>query len=229
MKCGIVVFPGSNCDRDSFYILKDTFGLKTEWIWHKDLQLDGFDLVVLPGGFSYGDYLRPGAIARFSPVMKAVVDYAKFGGRLLGICNGFQVLVESGLLPGVLMRNQSQTFICKPVHVRVENNQTPFTNHCKPQAVLKIPIAHADGNYFAEPNILKRLENNGQIVFRYCNEEGEIIEDANPNGSVANIAGITNETRTVLGMMPHPERFADPLWPETDGQKIFQSLIQSLS
>ena len=229
MKCGIVVFPGSNCDRDNFHILNDIFHLNTKWIWHKDLELQGYDLIVLPGGFSYGDYLRPGAIARFSPVMKAVVSYAKSGGRLLGICNGFQILLESGLLPGVLMRNRTQTFVCKPIHVRVENNQTPFTKSCQPRAVLKIPIAHADGNYFAEPEVLKNLEDNEQIIFRYCNEGGEITEASNPNGSIANIAGIANESRTVLGMMPHPERCADPLWAYADGQTIFQSLIQSLS
>tara|TARA_B100000686_G_scaffold320890_1_gene373022 strand:- start:801 stop:1490 length:690 start_codon:yes stop_codon:yes gene_type:complete len=229
MKCGIVVFPGSNCDLDSFHILHDIFCLKTKWIWHKDNDLGDCDLVVLPGGFSYGDYLRPGAISRFSPVMKAVVEHARSGKLLLGICNGFQILVESGLLPGSLIRNRNQTFVCKPVRLRVENNDTPFTKLCEPQEELTIPIAHADGNFFIEPDSLQRLEENSQVVFRYCSIEGVIEEEANPNGSVGNIAGIVNENRNVLGMMPHPERCADPLWPNVDGQTIFKSLIQSFS
>ena len=229
MKCGIVVFPGSNCDRDSFHVLKEVFGLKTRWIWHKDSEVGDCDLVVLPGGFSYGDYLRPGAISRISPVMKSVSEHAKSGKLLLGICNGFQILVESGLLPGSLMRNRSQTFICKSVRLRVENNKTPFTNQCKPNQELNVPIAHADGNFFIQTDRLKRLEDNGQIIFRYCAEGGEIMDEVNPNGSISNIAGITNQTGNVLGMMPHPERCADPLWQNTDGRLIFQSLIQSLS
>lgn len=227
MKCGIVVFPGSNCDHDCYHILKHIFGLDAQWVWHKDEVLNNFDLVVLPGGFSYGDYLRPGAIARFSPIMKAVTEYANRGGRVLGICNGFQILVEAGLLPGALMRNQSQKFICKTVFVRVENSDTPFTNQCGKQTVLKVPIAHADGRYFVDADILKRMTDNGQIVMRYCGPSGEVSESINPNGSVGSIAGVVNEKKNVMGMMPHPERCADPLWPNLDGQRIFKSLIHS--
>lgn len=229
MKCGIVVFPGSNCDHDCYHILKHVFGLDTSWIWHKDEALGNFDLVVLPGGFSYGDYLRSGAIARFSPIMKAVIDYANRGGRVLGICNGFQILVEAGLLPGALMRNRSQKFICKTVFVRVENTHTSFTNQCAEQPVLKIPIAHADGNYFVDSDNLKRMKDQSQIILRYCGANGEISDETNPNGSMENIAGVANEKKNVMGMMPHPERCADPLWPNLDGQHIFKSLIHSAS
>ncbi len=227
MKCGIVVFPGSNCDHDCYHILKHVLQLDTQWIWHKDETLDTFDFIVLPGGFSYGDYLRPGAIARFSPIMKSVIDYANRGGRLLGICNGFQILVESGLLPGVLMDNAGQKFICKNLTLRVDNNQTPFTSQCRPGEVLKIPINHGQGRYYADDETLKRLVDNDQIVFRYCDAEGNTPETANPNGSLDHIAGIANQAKNVMGMMPHPERCADPLWPEVDGQTIFNSLIQS--
>lgn len=227
MKCGVLVFPGSNCDHDCYHILKHVFGLDTRWIWHKDESLDGLDLVVLPGGFSYGDYLRAGAIARFSPVMKAVTKYAERGGRVLGICNGFQILAEAGLLPGALMRNRSQKFICRSVSVRVENAGTPFTAQCGEKAVLKIPIAHADGNYYVDSEKLKRMNDNGQVVLRYCGPDGEVSGAANPNGSLENIAGVVNEKKNVMGMMPHPERCADPLWPDLDGQLIFKSLIHS--
>ncbi len=227
MKCGIVVFPGSNCDHDCYHILKHVLQLDTQWIWHKDETLDTFDFIVLPGGFSYGDYLRPGAIARFSPIMKSVIDYANRGGRLLGICNGFQILVESGLLPGVLMDNAGQKFICKNLTLRVDNNQTPFTSQCTAGEVLKIPINHGQGRYYADDETLKRLVDNDQIVFRYCDAEGNTPETANPNGSLDHIAGVANQAKNVMGMMPHPERCADPLWPEVDGQTIFNSLIQS--
>lgn len=227
MKCGIVVFPGSNCDHDCYHILKHVLQLDTQWIWHKDETLDTFDFIVLPGGFSYGDYLRPGAIARFSPIMKSVIAYANQGGRLLGICNGFQILVESGLLPGVLMDNAGQKFICKNLTLRVDNNQTPFTSQCRPGEVLKIPINHGQGRYYADDETLKRLVDNDQIVFRYCDAEGNTPETANPNGSLDHIAGVANQAKNVMGMMPHPERCADPLWPEVDGQTIFNSLIQS--
>ena len=227
MKCGIVVFPGSNCDHDCYHILKHVLQLDTQWIWHKDEALDTFDFIVLPGGFSYGDYLRPGAIARFSPIMKSVIDFANRGGRVLGICNGFQILVESGLLPGVLMDNEGQRFICKNLTLRVDNNNTPFTSQCAPGAVLKIPINHGQGRYFADEETLKQLEDNGQIIFRYCDEAGKTPETANPNGSIDHIAGVANANKNVMGMMPHPERCADPLWPEVDGQTIFNSLIQS--
>ncbi len=228
MKCGIVVFPGSNCDRDSFHILKEILGLDTEWIWHKENSLKKFDLIILPGGFSYGDYLRPGAISKFSPIMKSIIKYAEDGGKLLGICNGFQILVECGLLPGVLMRNFSHSFICDTVPVRLENDQTPFTSNSSKGAVLKLPIAHADGRYFADEDTIKELNENDQIVLRYCDSSGVVSDENNPNGSLTNIAGIVNKTKNVCGMMPHPERQADPLWPNTDGQVIFRSLIQSI-
>jgi phosphoribosylformylglycinamidine synthase len=228
MKCGVVVFPGSNCDHDCYHILKHIFELDTQWIWHKDnADLDAFDFVVLPGGFSYGDYLRAGAISQFSPVMKAVVRYANKGGKVLGICNGFQILVESGLLPGALMQNRSQKFICKPVFTRVETADTPFTSQCRQQPVLKIPIAHHGGRYFVPPETLKAMKDNQQIVLRYCEPKGTVSDASNPNGSIENIAGVANEQKNVLGMMPHPERSADPLWPDRDGQLIFKSLIQS--
>ncbi|MDH3257593.1 MAG: phosphoribosylformylglycinamidine synthase subunit PurQ [Nitrospinota bacterium] len=227
MKCGIVVFPGSNCDHDCYHILKHILELDTHWIWHKDEALNSFDFIVLPGGFSYGDYLRPGAIARFSPIMKSVIDYANQGGRVLGICNGFQILVESGLLPGVLMDNAGQRFICKNLTIRVENNDTPFTSQCKAGDVLQIPINHGQGRYFTDDDTLKRMKDNGQVIFRYCDAEGNTPDAANPNGSLDHIAGVINESRNVMGMMPHPERCADPLWPNVDGQLIFKSLIES--
>jgi len=227
MKCGIVVFPGSNCDHDCYHILKHVLQLETDWIWHKDEALNAYDFIVLPGGFSYGDYLRPGAIARFSPIMKSVIDYANQGGRVLGICNGFQILVESGLLPGVLMDNEGQRFICKNLTLRVENNDTPFTSQCKVGDVLQIPINHGQGRYFADDDTLKRMADNDQVLFRYCDAGGNTSDAANPNGSLDNIAGIANAAKNVMGMMPHPERCADPLWPNVDGQLIFKSLIES--
>ncbi len=227
MKCGVVVFPGSNCDHDSYHVLKHVYGLDTQWIWHKDQTLEPFDLILLPGGFSYGDYLRPGAIARFSPIMKSVIKFANDGGRVLGICNGFQILVESGLLPGALRRNASQKFICKYVHLRVESNQTPYTSQCEKNAVLKMPVAHADGGYFVEPEVLQALEDQDRIVLRYSDASGQSDATTNPNGSVGHIAGVTNAKKNVLGLMPHPERCADPLWPDRDGRYIFDSLIQS--
>lgn len=228
MNCGVVVFPGSNCDHDCFHILKHVFKLRTEWIWHKgDTDLSRFDLIVLPGGFSYGDYLRAGAIARFSTVMKEVTRFAESGGKVLGICNGFQILVESGLLPGALIQNSTQKFICKAVSVRVETVQTPFTGQCAEQSVLKIPIAHHQGSYFIDPDGLRQIEDKGQVVFRYCGPAGEVTDEFNPNGSVGNIAGIINEGGNVMGMMPHPERSADPAWPDLDGQLIFKSIIHS--
>lgn len=227
MKCGIVVFPGSNCDHDCYHILKHVLQLDTHWIWHKDEALNSFDFIVLPGGFSYGDYLRPGAIARFSPIMKSVIDYANQGGRVLGICNGFQILVESGLLPGVLMDNAGQRFICKDLTLRVENGDTPFTSQCKAGDVLQIPINHGQGRYFTDNDTLQRMKDNGQVLFRYCDAAGKTSDEANPNGSLDHIAGIANEAKNVMGMMPHPERCADPLWPNVDGQMIFKSLIES--
>lgn len=228
MKCGVVVFPGSNCDHDFYHILKHIFKLDTEWIWHKETQLGQFDLVVLPGGFSYGDYLRAGAIAKFSPIMKAVVNFANNGGRVIGICNGFQILLESGLLPGALMHNASQKFICKFVNLRVENSESIYTNNCESKSVLNIPVAHGDGSYFTDADTLQRLNDNDQILFRYSGQYGEVDNENNPNGSVDNIAGIMNENGNVMGMMPHPERAADPAWSQLDGQRIFQSMINSI-
>jgi len=229
MKCGVVVFPGSNCDHDCFHILKHVFKFDTEWIWHKGaVDLSRFDLIVLPGGYSYGDYLRAGAIAQFSSVMKEVVRFANSGRMVLGICNGFQVLVESGLLPGALIQNHTQKFVCKTVSIRVENVSTPFSCECVGKAVLDIPIAHHQGSYFIGSDGLHQLVDNQQIVFRYSGPEGEVTDQYNPNGSVDNIAGIVNEDKNVMGLMPHPERCADPAWPNLDGQLIFKSIIYSL-
>ncbi len=226
VKFGVVVFPGSNCDHDAYYACKKIMRQDAVFLWHKNTDLQSVDVVILPGGFSYGDYLRCGAIARFSPIMKEVVRFANAGGTVVGICNGFQILVEAGLLPGVLLRNASLQFVCKYVNVRVENVATRFTGTCRPGEVLAIPIAHGDGNYFVDDETLARLEANRQVVFRYTTEAGEITGDANPNGSLANIAGIVNENGNVLGMMPHPERAVDPLLHHSDGQRIFQSIIE---
>jgi phosphoribosylformylglycinamidine synthase subunit PurQ / glutaminase len=227
VKIGVVVFPGSNCDHDAQYVAETILGQDTRLIWHKEGSLGDVDVVILPGGFSYGDYLRCGAIARFSPVMKDVVRFANNGGLVIGICNGFQVLTEAGLLPGVLLRNKSLLFICKYLHLRVENANTKFTNTCTPGEVLEIPIAHGEGNYFTDPETLERLEDNRQIVFRYCDPTGQLTDEANPNGSINSIAGIINESGNVLGMMPHPERASDPVLGHTDGKKIFDSIIKS--
>ena len=228
LRFGIVVFPGSNCDHDSQYVAETILGQEARLIWHKESSLGDVDLVILPGGFSYGDYLRCGALARFSPIMKDVVRFANNGGPVFGICNGFQILVEAGLLPGVLLRNQSLKFVCKQVHLKVENSDTLFTSRCAKGEVLEIPIAHGDGNYFADDDTLNRLEDRNQIVFRYCDPAGRITEEANPNGSLGNIAGIINEAGNILGMMPHPERASDPALHHTDGRKLFDSIIESL-
>jgi phosphoribosylformylglycinamidine synthase subunit PurQ / glutaminase len=226
VKFGVVVFPGSNCDHDAYFAAKKVLGQDAEFLWHKDADLKGADVIVLPGGFSYGDYLRCGAIARFSPVMKEVVRFANQGGTVIGICNGFQVLLESGLLPGVLLRNDSLRFVCKYVDIRVENADTRFTSRCKEGEVLAIPVAHGDGNYFTDAESLKKLEDQRQVVFRYCEPDGTVSPASNPNGSIANIAGIMNEAGNVLGMMPHPERASDPVLGYTDGQKILASIIE---
>lgn len=228
MKFGIVVFPGSNCDHDCYHVVKHVLGQEAEYIWHKEKEINGFDCLILPGGFSYGDYLRTGAIAKFSPVMNSVREFAERGGLVIGICNGFQILVESGLLPGVLMRNRGLKFICENSYIRVERSNTPFTRLYKEGEVVKIPIAHADGNYFADDETLKRIQDNGQIVFRYCDAGGNITDDANPNGSLLNIAGICNEKRNVLGMMPHPERCAEDILGNTDGKRVFESILKAL-
>jgi phosphoribosylformylglycinamidine synthase len=228
LKFGIVVFPGSNCDHDAHYAAGTILQQEARLIWHKESSLGDVDVVILPGGFSYGDYLRCGAIARFSPIMKDVVRFAENGGTVLGICNGFQILTEAGLLPGVLLRNSSLKFVCKYVYIRVENAETRFTSRCHTGEVLRIPIAHGDGNYFVDADTLQRLEDNRQIVFRYSEKDGRKTEGANPNGAVSNIAGVINQAGNVLGMMPHPERASDPLLGSTDGRKIFDSLVESL-
>jgi phosphoribosylformylglycinamidine synthase len=226
-KFGVVVFPGSNCDHDAYYILKQILDQDARFLWHKDTSLDGSEVVILPGGFSYGDYLRCGAIARFSPIMKEVVAFARDGGIVIGICNGFQILCEAGLLPGALLRNECLTFVCKFVDLRVENNNSIFTNECNLGEVLRIPIAHGEGNYFVDDATLQQLKRNGQILFRYCDRNGSITPASNPNGSIANIAGIMNKEGNVMGLMPHPERAADPILGHTDGQKILKSVIKS--
>ncbi len=228
MKFGVVVLPGSNCDHDCYYVAKHVLGQDAEFLWHKDRDLKGSDCVIIPGGFSYGDYLRPGAIGKFSPIMQEIIRFAENGGLVLGICNGFQVLTEAGLLPGVLMRNSSLRFICDYVYLRAENNVIPFTTEYRRGEVLRMPIAHNDGNYFVDDETLKRLEENGQIVFRYCSEEGEITPESNPNGAVSNIAGVCNKEGNVLGMMPHPERCCEEILGGMDGRGVFISIIKSL-
>jgi phosphoribosylformylglycinamidine synthase I len=226
-KFGVVVFPGSNCDRDAHYVLSEIFQQDTRYIWHKDSSLDDVDVVILPGGFSFGDYLRCGAIARFSPVMREVVRFAERGGVVVGICNGFQILLEAGLLPGAMVRNKSLNFVCKYVHLRVENANTRFTTACGKGEVLEVPIAHGEGNYIADEDTLKQLKDQNRIVFRYCDRSGNVTEEANPNGSMRNIAGIINEGGNVIGLMPHPERCSDEVLRHTDGKKFFQSIIDS--
>jgi phosphoribosylformylglycinamidine synthase subunit PurQ / glutaminase len=228
MKFGVVVFPGSNCDHDAWYALGEVLHQPVEFLWHQSEQINGFDAILLPGGFSYGDYLRTGAIARFSPVMRAVEKFARSGGLVLGVCNGFQILCEAGLLPGVLQRNAGMRFVCKQVHVRVETTETPFTAAAKPGQVLQIPIAHGDGNYFCDAVTLAELERNKQIVFRYTTPDGREDAPANPNGSLANIAGVCNRERNVVGLMPHPERAVEAALGSTDGLVILRSLIESL-
>lgn len=225
---GVVVFPGSNCDHDAYYAATHVLGQDAVLLWHKEASLNGSDVVILPGGFSYGDYLRCGAIARFSPVMQEVVRFARNGGTVIGICNGFQVLLEAGLLPGVLLRNSPLRFVCKYVHLRVENAGTRFTSRCREGEVLSIPVAHGDGNYFTDPDTLRRLEDNNQILLRYCERDGSITEASNPNGSLRNIAGIMNREGNIFGLMPHPERASDPLLGHTDGQKILWSMIDHI-
>ena len=226
MNVGVIVFPGSNCDHDAYHVASHVLGLHTRFIWHKETSLGDVDLVVVPGGFSFGDYLRPGAVARFSPVMECVVSFARSGGLVLGICNGFQVLCEVGLLPGALLRNASLRFVCKWVHLRVEHTDTAFTRALIPGQVIRIPVAHGDGNFFASESTLEELESEGRIIFRYCTSEGVPTTESNPNGSARNIAGIVNPDGNVLGMMPHPERCAEGVLGGTDGLLIFRSLLQ---
>jgi phosphoribosylformylglycinamidine synthase I len=228
MKASVIVFPGSNCDRDAAVALEAATGKSPTMVWHGDSVIPASDLIVLPGGFSYGDYLRSGAMAAHSPVMREVVARARAGTPVLGICNGFQVLTESGLLPGVLMRNATLKFICKDILLRVERNDTVFTRRYAEGEVVRFPIAHKDGSYFADEATLARLEGEGLVAFRYCAANGEITDDANPNRSRNNIAGIYNDTGTVLGLMPHPERLADPVLSGTDGARMFLSLVETL-
>jgi phosphoribosylformylglycinamidine synthase I len=229
MKFAIVVFPGSNCDHDAYHAAKHVLGHDAEFVWHKETSLRGADVVVLPGGFSHGDYLRTGAIARFSPAMDAVRAFAGTGGPVLGICNGFQVLLEAGLLPGAMLRNAGLKFRCEHVFLRVEQTDTPFTSLCSQGQVLRIPIAHGEGNYFAEPHVLAALDANRQVVFRYAAATGEVTPDVNPNGSIHNIAGICNEGRNVVGLMPHPERACEPALGSGDGLVMFESVVTALT
>ncbi len=230
MTFGVVVFPGSNCDNDALYAVSANVGAKARFLWHKDTAIPSdIDCVILPGGFSYGDYLRSGAIARFSPIMREVVDFAKRGAFVIGICNGFQVLTESGLLPGALARNDRQLFSCKSVNLRVENTETAFSSSYALHQVLRMPIAHGEGSYFADATVIEELEARQQVVFRYCSENGEIVSSANPNGSLNNIAGIRSKEGNVLGLMPHPERVCDPLLGGTDGLGLFQSLVDHVA
>jgi phosphoribosylformylglycinamidine synthase I len=228
MKFSVVVFPGSNCDEDAYHAAKDVLGQQAEYVWHKDADLKGADVVVLPGGFAHGDYLRTGAMARFSPIMREVEAFARRGGPVLGICNGFQILLEAGLLPGAMLRNRGLKFLCAHVHLRVEQTDTPFTSACRKGQLLRLPIAHGEGNYFAEPDVIARLESNHQVIFRYTNAAGEVADTANPNGSAAAIAGLCNEARNVVGLMPHPERACESILGSTDGLVIFESVLQWL-
>ena len=229
MKFGVVVFPGSNCDDDAFHAVGAVLGERVEFVWHRSQEIPGFDAILLPGGFAFGDYLRTGAIARFSPVMSAVEKFARGGGLVLGICNGFQVLLEAGLLPGAMLRNRDLRFLCRDVHVRVENTDTPFTCAARCGQVLKIPIAHMEGNYFVDDKTLAELERKDQIVLRYTTPEGKLGDAANPNGSLAAIAGICNRERNVMGMMPHPERAVEAQLGSSDGLVIFRSIVNSLA
>jgi phosphoribosylformylglycinamidine synthase I len=229
MRFGIVVFPGSNCDEDAFHAAKDLFGQDADYLWHKDADLKGADVLILPGGFAHGDYLRTGAMARFSPIMAEVRAFAERGGPVLGICNGFQILLEAGLLPGAMLRNVGLKYVCEHVHVRVEQTDTPFTCTATAGQVLRIPIGHGEGNYFAPPELLQQIEAKRQVVFRYTNAQGRIDDAANPNGSVNAIAAVCNEARNVVGMMPHPERACEALLGGVDGRAIFASVVSSMA
>jgi phosphoribosylformylglycinamidine synthase len=228
MKFGVVIFPGSNCDQDMIHVLKNVMGQQVEEVWHKNKELTGFttdDCIILPGGFSYGDYLRTGAIARFSPIMDAVIDFANKGGKVWGICNGFQILCESGLLPGALLRNTNMKYTCKNIYIKVKNTDSLLTSNCTENEVLKIPIAHGEGRYYADEKTMNELVANKQIIFTYTDENGVESDESNPNGSVNNIAGICNKNRNVYGMMPHPERASENILGNADGYKLFVSLV----
>lgn len=224
-KFGVVIFPGSNCDQDMIYVLRDVMGQEVVELWHKDTDLKGVDFVVLPGGFSYGDYLRSGAIARFSPIMEKVIEFANKGGYVLGVCNGFQILCEAGLVPGALLHNNERKFVCKNVFIKSETKDTLITSEIPFDQALKIPIAHGEGRYYADAETLKQLNANGQVLFRYCDENGNVTDAANPNGASENIAGVCNAGKNVFGMMPHPERATDTQLSNTDGRWIFDSIL----
>lgn len=227
MKFGVVTFPGSNCDEDMVYVLEEMLGQKVERLWHKDHDLKGSDFIVLPGGFSYGDYLRSGAIAKLSPIMNEVIQHANKGGYVMGVCNGFQILTESGLLQGALLHNDNQKFICKNVHLKPANNSTAITKDLDSNKSYKIPIAHGEGRFFAQEAELKDILDNDRVLFQYCNEDGSVNDEANPNGSLHNIAGICNPGRNVFGMMPHPERAADSALGNLDGKAFFESILKN--
>ncbi len=228
MKFGVVVFPGSNCDEDLVYTLGDILSQEVVKLWHKDTDIQGCDFIMVPGGFSYGDYLRSGAIARFSPIMNEVIAHANRGGYVMGICNGFQILTEAKLLPGALLHNTSRKFICKNVHLKADNNSSLLTQGLSLETTFKVPIAHGEGNFFASADEIKKIEDNGQVLFRYCDELGNVTAESNPNGALNNIAGVCNSTKNVFGMMPHPERASDFELTNTDGRLIFESLLSSL-
>lgn len=228
MKFGVVVFPGSNCDQDLIHVMRDVMKQDVVELWHKDHSLQGCDFIFLPGGFSYGDYLRSGAIARFSPIMQEVMEHAEKGGFVFGICNGFQILTEAHLLPGGLLHNNNHQFICKNVHLRAETDESMISSKFHIGQAIKVPIAHGEGNYFCDDATLRSLKDNNQILFRYCDEEGNVTPESNPNGALENIAGICNKNRNVFGMMPHPERCADGLLGNTDGRMIFQSILNTV-
>ena len=228
MKFGVIIFPGSNCDFDAYQMIRSVIKKEVEFLWHQDEDLKGSDCVILPGGFSYGDYLRTGAIARFAPIMKKVYQFAREGGLVIGICNGFQILLETGLLPGAMLRNTSLRFVCKYVYIRAEETDTPYSNVCQKYQVLKIPVAHTDGNYYISEKGLAKLKDNNQIIFRYCNPQGNIDAAFNPNGALYNIAGICNLKGNVLGMMPHPERCGEKILGSEDGRYVFESIVNYL-
>ena len=229
MKFAVVVFPGSNCDHDAYHATKHVLGQDAEFIWHKDTALKGADVVILPGGFAHGDYLRTGAIARFSPVMASVMDFARGGGPVLGICNGFQILLEAGLLPGAMLRNRELTYRCEHVIVRVEQTDTPFTLNATPGQRLRLPIAHGEGNYYADPAVIRELESSRRVIFRYCDADGQVTDAANPNGSLNNIAGICSERRNVVGLMPHPERACEGSLGSADGLVLLESVVTAFA
>ncbi len=228
-KFGVVVFPGSNCDQDMIYVLKDIMGQEVVSLWHKDADLKGCDFIILPGGFSYGDYLRSGAVARFSPIMEKVIEFANKGGYVLGVCNGFQILTEAGLLPGALLHNEERKFVCKNVYIKAEHNDALITSEVPLKRALKIPVAHGEGRYYADEATLKEMNSSGQILFRYCDDTGAITDASNPNGALENIAGICNKNKNVFGMMPHPERATDGDLSNIDGRSIFDSILSLVS